>query len=61
MSRWIGDGLDCQALTAYLHFIVKVVALGGYEGRVLRTCGNIEGCNRFVWSRCGFLDMCHTW
>lgn len=37
MSRWIGDGLDSQALTAYPHFIVKVVALGGYETTVLRT------------------------
>lgn len=51
MSRWIGDGLDCQALTAYLHFVVKVVALGGYERRVFRTWGNIEGCNKFVWAR----------
>lgn len=51
MSGWIGDGLDYWALATYLHFIVKVVALGVCEGRVLRTGGDIEGCNWFVWSR----------
>lgn len=31
VSRWIVDGLDYEALTAYLHFIVKVMALGEYD------------------------------
>lgn len=29
VSRWLVDGLDHQALTASLHFIVKVVAWVG--------------------------------
>lgn len=33
-SRWRVDRLDYQALTAYLHFIVKVAALEGYERSV---------------------------
>ena len=34
VSRWVVDGLDFQALTAYLHFSVKE-ALGEYDGGVL--------------------------
>lgn len=35
VSRWIVGGLDFQALTAYLHFSVKVVALGECDEGVL--------------------------
>lgn len=31
VSRWIVDGLDVQALTAYLYFSVKVMDLESVE------------------------------
>lgn len=50
VSRCIVDVWACQALTGHLHFMVKVLGLGGSKGRVLRIWGNVEGCSRFVWS-----------
>lgn len=47
VSRWI-DAWDCQALTANLHLIVKVLPLGESEGSEVRVRGDVEGCSRFV-------------
>lgn len=50
MSGWIVDGVDLQALTAYLHLSVKVAALGDPDGGVVREPG-LPGMNGLVSSR----------
>ena len=50
MSGWIVDGLDLQALAAYLHLSVKVVALGDPDGGAVREPG-LPGMHGLVRSR----------
>lgn len=61
VSRWLGDSLDHQVLTAFLHFIVKLVASVG---------GKTEACQgdqSTVWDGIGLsgpgpsLDVGHAW
>jgi hypothetical protein len=51
LSRWRVNCLDYQALAAYLHFVVKVAALGGErigEERMLSLFRSVAGPGPFI-------------